>query len=737
MTECSGESTDTYSLGLVVDGSPGDEHEAIRDITESLGTIDVVTLRETTPTELQEYDLVWWHPDSVSTVESIPIAALGTLSTYVHDGGNLLLGRCGLMAVDYLGIDPVTPDKVERTRIPNHDWAHQQAGILVHSRFTDTVVFDNCEDLRVPTQPAASESAPRVAYERRVPRHGEVLASTFVGGEDRPAENSVIAWEPGDGRVLAIGQYFSFLEAVGEFEPEMRRLLEGFFEYLARGSVPAITGRPKTPAELRAMRSEVSGRHRPRYHFTPPANWLNDPNGLIQHDGTYHLFYQYNPAGPYHGSIHWGHATSEDLLHWEDRSVALRPDPDGPDADGCWSGCAVDADGVPTMVYTGGNGGDQLPCLAESTDDGLEEWRKHPDNPVIESVPEELDILSNDEWNAEFRDHDVWHEDGQWYQLVGSGIEDRGGTAILYTSADLVEWEYVGPILIGDIHDDGGMWECPELLRFEDYDILQVSNYDDVVYYSGWFDGADFERHRDGVADHGNYYAAQTMQAEDGRHISWGWIREDRDQAAQLAAGWSGAMSLPRELSVDDHGALQVKPAVEVSALREGHRTTTAETLKPGDELFPDVSGDSLEIQATVSLTDATAFELDVLATPDGEQHTTVRYTDDGAVVVDRRASSDSEAVTTEVQRINERPGEGALDLRLFVDRSVLELYVDGRTCLSSRVYPSREDATSVRARAVEGTVVLKTLDLWHLSSTSEPREAIESVRSSGGPQHD
>ena len=737
MTECSGESTDTYSLGLVVDGSPGDEHAAIRDVVQPLAAIDVVALRETTPSALQAYDLVWWHPDSLSSVESIPTAALGTLSTYVREGGGLLLGRCGLAAVDRLGIDPVTPDKIERTRVPNHDWAHQQAGVLVHPRFTETVVFDNCEDTRVTTQPAASESAPRLAYERRVPRHGEVLASTFVGGEDRPAENSVLAWEPGDGRVLGVGQYFAFLEATGEFEGEMRRLLGGVFEYLARGSVPAITGRPKTPAEMRAMRTEVSDRHRPQYHFSPPANWLNDPNGLIQYDGTYHLFYQYNPAGPYHGSIHWGHATSEDLLHWEDRSVALTPDPKGPDADGCWSGCAVDADGVPTIVYTGGDDGDQLPCLAEATDDSLDDWQKHPENPVIDTVPEELDILSNDEWNAEFRDHDVWYEDGRWYQLVGSGIEHRGGTAILYTSQNLLDWEYVGPILVGDMHDDGGMWECPELLRFEEYDLLQVSNYDDVVYYSGWFDGAEFERVRDGVADHGNYYAAQTMQAEDGRHLSWGWIREDRDQAAQWAAGWSGAMSLPRELSVDDCGALRVEPAAEVSALREAHHAADADRLAPSDRPFPDASGDCLEIRATVSLADATAFELDVLATPDGEQRTTVRYTDDGAVAVDRRKSSDTEAATTTVQRIDERPGEGPLDLRLFVDRSVLELYVDGRTCLSSRVYPTREDATEVRARAVDGTVDVETLELWHLRSTTESREPIESRPSSGGPRHD
>ena len=89
---------------------------------------------------------------------------------------------------------------------------------------------------------------------------------------------------------------------------------------------------------------------RPRSHFLPPSNWLNDPNGLIQWRGVYHMFYQYNPAGPFHGTIAWGHASSTDLVHWTHLPVALAPSPDGPDAGGCWSGCAVDDDGVPTII---------------------------------------------------------------------------------------------------------------------------------------------------------------------------------------------------------------------------------------------------------------------------------------------------------------------------------------------------------------------------------------------------
>ena len=120
---------------------------------------------------------------------------------------------------------------------------------------------------------------------------------------------------------------------------------------------------------------------RPAYHYQPPSKWMNDPNGTIYWKGRYHLFYQHNPDGPWHGNIHWGHASSEDLVHWTDHPIALSPGPDGPDRLHCYSGTAfVNADGVPTHIYHGVPGGI---CLATSTDDMLVDWEKHPANPII------------------------------------------------------------------------------------------------------------------------------------------------------------------------------------------------------------------------------------------------------------------------------------------------------------------------------------------------------------------
>ena len=150
---------------------------------------------------------------------------------------------------------------------------------------------------------------------------------------------------------------------------------------------------------------------RPRFHFVSPAGWLNDPNGVSQWNGTYHLFYQYNPEGAFHHRIQWGHATSTDLVTWTDQPVALEPSA-GPDAEGCWSGVLVNDGGTPTLVYSGRFEDRELPCVAVGSPDLLN-WTKDPANPVIAAPPAGVEVTA-------YRDHCVWREGTKWRQLVGS-----------------------------------------------------------------------------------------------------------------------------------------------------------------------------------------------------------------------------------------------------------------------------------------------------------------------------
>jgi beta-fructofuranosidase len=475
---------------------------------------------------------------------------------------------------------------------------------------------------------------------------------------------------------------------------------------------------------------------RPAYHFLPPANWMNDPCGLIQWKGQYHLFYQYNPNGAFHGTIHWGHAVTDDLVHWKHLPIALAPTPGGPDEDGCWSGCAIDNDGVPTFFYTGVF--PQTVCIATSTDD-LVTWLKYEGNPVIEAPPYDVRY----ETGGHFRDPYVWKENGHWYLVIGSKIMDVGGMVLLYHSLDLVRWEYLHPLMVGDVHRGdpfwtGTMWECPNLFKLGDRHVLLVSiqatAHNDLytVYHTGTYQAQQFTPHTQGILVHGGYfYAPQVMHLDDGRHVLWGWIKEGRSQRISEWAGWAGVMSLPLGLSLQPDGGVAVEPVTELQALRREHwhfedlgfrpEQLNSDPMKcESDGPLGDVQGDTLEILAEFELSDDAEFGLRLRCSPDGQEQTRIVYQAvKGRIVVER----DDSSVSPDVER-NQRtaPVELAsgqpLTLHVFLDRSVIEIFVNGgRTCLATRIYPLRPDSLGIGLFVRSGQVELKSMDVWALAS--------------------
>ena len=472
--------------------------------------------------------------------------------------------------------------------------------------------------------------------------------------------------------------------------------------------------------------------HRPRYHFLPRSGWMNDPNGLIYWKGHYHLFYQYVPNDPPWELKHWGHAVSRDLVHWTDLPVVLAPTPGGPDQDGCFSGCAVDHDGIPTIIYTGVQGNRQLPCLATSSDD-LVSWRKYPGNPVIAAPPRDLDLIA-------FRDHRVWKEGNGWYQLIGAGIREVGGTALLYRSLNLVDWEYLHPLYIGDRKRTepvwtGSMWECPDFFPLGDKSVLLVSVYDEsrlreeayagclhyAVAFVGTYADRAFTPWTQSVIDYGgHFYAPQTMLDPAGRRLMWGWLWEGRSDEAQWAAGWAGVMSLPRVLSLSTDGILSIEPVPEMKQLRGTHQRRMELAILPTSFMqLREVQGDCLEIQAELVPGEATELGIGVRCAPDGTEQTLIRYDRlQRRLLIDRQRSSMSE----DVQRdLREGPlpltTDEPLLLHIFVDRSVIGVFANHQLCMSSRVYPSRSDSLGIGLFARGGSGRLKALDVWEMRS--------------------
>jgi beta-fructofuranosidase len=460
--------------------------------------------------------------------------------------------------------------------------------------------------------------------------------------------------------------------------------------------------------------------HHPVFHFLPTRNWLNDPNGLIQWNGQYHMFYQYNPNGAFHGTIHWGHAVSRDLVHWEHLPIALTPMPDGFDKDGCWSGCAINNNGVPTLFYTGVH--PQVQCMATSSDGNLVTWQKYP-QPVIYAPPPEIEAHAG----GQIRDPFVWRENDQWYMLLGSKIEGVGGIILLYRSADLLHWEYLHPFLAGDVNQQepiwtGTMWECPNLLNFGSKHVLiispQATAFDHLmpVYFLGAWENERFHAEPGQILVHGKYfYAPQVMRADDGRYIMWGWIKEGRSHEQSIAAGWNGVMSLPIQVSLFEDGKLSLEPVKELEALRQEHYHFENLYITPETGLPLDIQGDCFEVQVQFPADLQTQVGLMLRASLDGQDQTRIIY-DPGReqLIIHRFNPSPDVDLDNQFAPLTLSSGE-PLTLRVFLDHSVLEIFANHHTCLVSRVYPAHETSNHIGLFTQDNPTVITQMDIWKL----------------------
>lgn len=421
----------------------------------------------------------------------------------------------------------------------------------------------------------------------------------------------------------------------------------------------------------------------PTLHVRPAAGWVNDPNGPFRWNGRYHLFYQHNPAAPVHASIAWGHASSTDLAHWHTEPIALTPTPGHLDAGGCWSGCVVDHDGTPTAVYTAIGAGvlDPSIALATAQDDELRTWRKHP--VPAARPPEGLGLVG-------YRDPFVFTVQGRRYALVGAGLTGgAAATVLLYACDDLHRWSYLGPLLSTDdpvaaACAPADVWECPQLVRLADRWVLIVSLWTNevlgrVAYLVGDLDttGAAprFTPTHGGLVDAGRDFYAPAVLATPERVLLWGWTWEDRTETDVAASGWAGALTLPRDLTLDPAGHLVSTPAPELHALRgtATRHVLTAEGL--------DLPPGPLDIEVRLPLPATLTLAVD---------HNTLNVAIDpatGNVELHRPVTTLERADRPATARI--AAGTDVLDLRLLIDGSVIELFVPDGPAFTERLYPT------------------------------------------------
>lgn len=482
------------------------------------------------------------------------------------------------------------------------------------------------------------------------------------------------------------------------------------------------------PAAWKIRKKMASDPLRPQYHFLPPHNWMNDPNGVIQWEGQYHLFYQYNPDEAAWGQIHWGHAVSDDLVYWQDLPIALAPTPDGPDRNGCWSGSALINDGMPTLAYTGaaftvpldnyqgGPDAQQTVCLATSQD-AMISWQKHPNNPVL-VAPLEGIVTEG------YRDPYLWQEGDTWYAVIGSGIEGQGAAAMQARSTDLHHWEHLDPLFVGNSSQYGVMMECPSFFSQGDKHVLVGGLNGRAYYFVGDYTDHIFTPEQEGILDHGQYYAPQVMIDEQGRGIvfawSWegGWTWPSRHNEELKSQGWAGVIPLPRVLSLLPDNTLVSQPVPELCVLRGEHTHLEDITTDNDQGVALPIQGNCLEIIAELSPSTAKRCGLRLFCAVDGDQQVTIGYANRSLVVSPKPASRFGLSQVWPPSPFSapiELTEKEKLKLHIFLDRSILQVFANDRVAITARCYPDPE-STGIKFFAGGGQAQLEVLDAWQMN---------------------
>ena len=495
---------------------------------------------------------------------------------------------------------------------------------------------------------------------------------------------------------------------------------------------------------------QITAEERPAFHLTPRTGWMNDPNGLIWADGLYHLFYQYYPYDTHWGPMHWGHVVSRDLLHWTYLPAAMAPD-SACDARGCFSGSSVLLpDGRMLLVYTGCSrehpeipedavpaGEDvilQNQCAALQEGD---EFVKYSGNPVISGAS-----LPAGSSRIDFRDPKIIRAaDGSWLCVVSCRPADGSGQILLYRSEDCLHWTYKS-VLASNQGRFGRMWECPDFFELDGSSVLLTSPQDmlpdgfeyasgnGTLCLTGVYDeeSGTFTEKTNQAVDYGiDFYAMQTVVSPDGRRIMIGWMQNwDTCTYRREHQKWFGQMSLPREISIRN-GRLFQQPVRELKALREGSGVRYNEILSSETRSLPGVSGRLLDLELTIRAAEKTenaGKEAGENAGKEagenaGYEAFTMRFAEKGpyymlvtycprtkVLRMDRKHSDFRRGVLYERSCIAETH-EGALKLRLILDRFSAELFVnDGEKVMTFTFY-TEDDAEGISFTA-EGRLRLE-----------------------------
>lgn len=473
--------------------------------------------------------------------------------------------------------------------------------------------------------------------------------------------------------------------------------------------------------------------YRPLYHFVSPESTLNDPNGLCYWQGNWHLFYQGYP--PEDNRQHWGHAISKDLIHWRDLPYAIYPGPER----AVYSGTTLVEDNRVIAMYHGTRVGNMV---AVSEDPLLLNWEKVTGNAVIP-------IESTTGFPLPYRvfDPSIWKKDGIYYSLsAGRTSTGPGGKEVranfLFRSKDLARWEYLHEFTEDDrftlVGDDGA---CPYF--------WPIGNRHILLFFSHMSGGqyllGDYDTKRDKfvVTNHGKFNFGAALPS--GVHApsatpdgKGGVIVIFNMNPGKPTGEWNQIMSLPRRLTLLGNDDIAQEPAGDIESLRYDHQVVNAMTLPANKEVvLKNIKGNAMEILAEIDVKDAPAFEINVLRSPKNEEYTKIVFFRDRGFNAVRQGTSTVQGMHNSLisletthsslhSDVRPRAPETAsllldkdepLRLRIFVDKSIVEVFVNGKQALAARVYPSKDNSIGVSLRSQGKDSQLKSLEAWQMRS--------------------
>lgn len=488
---------------------------------------------------------------------------------------------------------------------------------------------------------------------------------------------------------------------------------------------------PENPANLNIPASRFANQLlRPRFHGMPAGAWTNECHGMYYSEGRYHLFFQKNADGPYMARLHWGHISSANLYDWREEKIALAPG-EPYDIKGCWSGCVFSDEkltsGKPEILYTAVDYEKATIAKATTTDPALVSWIKSDDNPIINGHPVGL--------SDDFRDPYFFRNGDNAYIIVGTSKDGKGAVTLHRYNEASSSWSNDGDIFFSaqSKSRDGRFWEMPSITPMGDKWLfavtpLETSTGVKTLYWTGGIDndghlkpmsGFDNPRQIELISREGFGLLSPTVYNHDGRTIALGIVPDKLSANDNWELGWAHCYSLPREWSLDANGALLQKPCRELAGMRSEISYSQSGITLDGVRSLAPVNGRSVEIEAVFEVGDV-PFGFNLFKNSTGEAK--IIYNPSTAELVADFSSLNrlvnDNGVFDGVYRgvLPETPSRGSeLKLNIFVDHSIIDIFVNDKWATSIRVFPTDADADEIEVVS-NGMTIVKNLKAWNLS---------------------